>query len=220
MGDLAYTKALLAGRGYDLGDKLSEGSFAVVRSAMSQVDNVEVAVKMVDRTKAPKDFLDKFFPKEIDIMKTLRHENVIHAWNVVHAGWYTCIIMEKAVGDLLGYITNKGALSESEARPMLREMLSGLSYMHGLNIAHRDLKCENVLIDKDNRCKLGDFGFARYVVDPKTKMRELSETFCGSAAYAAPEILQVNTIFHIKIVFVFHFSLAFLAQMFLLINTI
>ena len=45
-------------------------------------------------------------------------------------------------------------------------------------------------MDGENHAKLGDFGFARYCVDPATKMRVLSETYCGSAAYAAPEVLR------------------------------
>lgn len=50
---------------------------------------------------------------------------------------------------------------------------------------HRDLKCENILLSKKNQIKLADFGFARVLVPP-----QLSKTFCGSAAYAAPELLQ------------------------------
>lgn len=50
---------------------------------------------------------------------------------------------------------------------------------------HRDLKCENVLLNKKNQIKLADFGFSR-----KLMPTELSKTFCGSAAYAAPELLQ------------------------------
>ena len=54
-----------------------------------------------------------------------------------------------------------------------------------MSIVHRDLKCENVLLGRNNQVKLGDFGFSR-----KIGTSELSNTFCGSAAYAAPELLQ------------------------------
>lgn len=57
--------------------------------------------------------------------------------------------------------------------------------MHEHNVAHRDLKCENVLLDAFDNVKIGDFGFARVMDTP-------SQTYCGSRAYAPPEILQVK----------------------------
>lgn len=56
-----------------------------------------------------------------------------------------------------------------------------------LDFIWRDLKCENILLDASNTIKISDFGFARYM-EPK----DLSKTYCGSAAYAAPEILKGN----------------------------
>lgn len=67
-----------------------------------------------------------------------------------------------------------------------------MQYLHDLDIAHRDLKCENIFITRDNKIKIGDFGFARFCRDALTGEELYSKTFCGSAAYAAPEILQVR----------------------------
>ena len=88
-------------------------------------------------------------------------------------------------GDLLQYVRLKGALKEQECRKFFSDLIEALEYCHSINIVHRDLKCENVLLSKKNQVKLADFGFAR-----KLAPTDLSKTFCGSAAYAAPELRQ------------------------------
>lgn len=113
-------------------------------------------------------------------------------------------------GDLLEYIRINGPLEEEFARQYFRYLISlvtllyettralcrqitaAIQYLHQLDIAHRDLKCENIFITREYQLKLGDFGFARFCRDSLTGEELYSKTFCGSAAYAAPEILQVS----------------------------
>lgn len=92
-------------------------------------------------------------------------------------------------GDLLEYILQKGAVQEDQARIWTRQIALAIQYMHELEIAHRDIKCENVLLTANQNAKLSDFGFARMCVDKRHKDVP-SETFCGSLSYTAPEILQ------------------------------
>lgn len=63
-------------------------------------------------------------------------------------------------------------------------------YIHDHDVAHRDLKSENILLDKFKNVKLTDFGFSRDCFDHRTGRGVLSETYCGSAAYVAPEVLR------------------------------
>lgn len=97
------------------------------------------------------------------------------------------LVMELAEGgDVFDCVLNGGPLPESQAKALFRQMVEAIRYCHGCGVAHRDLKCENALLQGFN-LKLTDFGFAKVL--PKSR-RELSQTFCGSTAYAAPEVLQ------------------------------
>ncbi|PRD20438.1 UNVERIFIED_CONTAM: Tssk1b, partial [Trichonephila clavipes] len=77
-------------------------------------------------------------------------------------------------------------LSEPESRYFFRQIVSAINYLHNLEIAHRDVKCENIMLTMDAEIKLIDFGFCKR----SGHSDRLSNTFCGSTAYAAPEVLQ------------------------------
>ena len=111
-------------------------------------------------------------------------------------------------GDALKHIQTTGALSEDRARMWTSQIASAVRYMHDLDIAHRDLKLENLLLDSSDNIKICDFGFVR-----EATPGDLSQTYCGSKSYAAPEILQAGIcgiivlrhIFTLKFIGVFAF---------------
>jgi serine kinase len=173
-------------RGYLLGVTLGEGSYAKVKSAYSERHGKKIAIKIINKKKAPKDFQQKFLPRELDILKILHHPNVIELYEILQFNNKVYIMMEMAGhGDLLEYIKLRGAIPEEKSKRTFFQIVTAVGYLHGQNIIHRDLKCENILLDTQNNVKLSDFGFARLL-----GAGEISKTFCGSAAYAAPEILQ------------------------------
>ncbi|BFZ11994.1 hypothetical protein BsWGS_15035 [Bradybaena similaris] len=180
--DEVYLKKL----GYSIGTTIGEGSYAKVKSAYSDKLQKRVAMKIIDRRSAPKDFKEKFLPRELKCMKAVNHVNCIKLFEIIEFEQKVYIVMEHAGhGDLLEYIKLRGAIPEDRSRVMFKQLTEAVAYLHGINIAHRDLKCENLLLDYHNNLKVSDFGFSRYFEDPG-----ISKTFCGSAAYAAPEILQ------------------------------
>ncbi|XP_068680052.1 MAP/microtubule affinity-regulating kinase 4-like [Montipora foliosa] len=196
-------------RGYKLTKTvLGTGAYAKVKLAYVMESKVEkdkrlsddlaekghnmVAIKIVCKKKAPTDYLTKFMPREIDSLNaTCRHHNVTQLYETFHADKKIYLVMEFASrGDLLDFINSRSrrgvGIGEAFAKTLFRQLAEGVAHCHRRNVVHRDLKCENILLDSDNIIKVSDFGFAtRY---PTNKCKLLS-TFCGSYAYAAPEIL-------------------------------
>ncbi|XP_020377052.1 testis-specific serine/threonine-protein kinase 1-like [Rhincodon typus] len=183
---------VLKKRGYTLGVNLGEGSYAKVKSAYSDRLKTNVAVKIIDRRKAPADFLEKFLPRELEILAMLNHRYIVKTFEIFETSdGKVYIIMELGVqGDLLEFIKTRGALPEEVSRKMFRQLALAVKHCHELGVVHRDLKCENLLLDKDFNVKLSDFGFAKRCSTDDQGRPLLSKTFCGSAAYAAPEVLQ------------------------------
>uniref|UniRef100_A0A6J0VD57 non-specific serine/threonine protein kinase n=1 Tax=Pogona vitticeps TaxID=103695 RepID=A0A6J0VD57_9SAUR len=184
--------AVLKKRGYIMGANLGEGSYAKVKSAFSERLKFDVAVKIIDRKKAPADFLERFLPREIDILAKVNHRSIIKTYEIFETSdGKVYIVMELGVqGDLLEFIKTKGALPEEIGRKMFRQLCCAIKYCHDADIVHRDLKCENLLLDKDYHIKLSDFGFSKRLTRDDEGKIIYSKTFCGSAAYAAPEVLQ------------------------------
>lgn len=86
-------------------------------------------------------------------------------------------------GELFSYLRNAGRFSTSTGNFYASEIVSALDYLHTKYIVYRDLKPENLLLDKDGHLKITDFGFAK-------KLTDRTWTLCGTPEYLAPEIIQ------------------------------
>lgn len=171
--------------GYILGRTLGTGAYAKVKKAIDLNNHGRrVAIKIVNKKKAPRDVVHKFLPREVKTLRMIMHENVIKCYDVIDTDDALYIVMEIADGgDVLDYINKRTRLTESVARLLFHDLLSGVEHCHTMSIVHRDLKCENLLLSSQMILKISDFGFAREL-DGKNL-----ETYCGSYAYAAPEVI-------------------------------
>ncbi|XP_013807646.1 testis-specific serine/threonine-protein kinase 6 [Apteryx mantelli] len=188
MSKTAAGKKLLHDLGYRLGQTLGEGSYSKVKAATSNKYKGPLAIKVVDRRRASPDFVHKFLPRELSILQMIRHPNIVRVFEFIEVcNGKLYIVMEAASTDLLQLVQQLGKLPcVPEARDIFAQIVGAVRYLHDRNLVHRDLKCENVLLTADGRrAKLTDFGFSKEA----NGYPDLSTTYCGSAAYASPEVL-------------------------------
>ena len=148
---------ILEPRGYILNrGTIGEGAYSKVRSAFSSKINQDCAIKCIDKRNAPDDFVKKFLPRELEILPKLNHKNIIRVYEIlaVSDGRVYIVMDFGKKGDLLRYIQKHNALEQSVAQKMFHQLSSAVSYCHELGYCHRDLKCENVLLENDLSVKL------------------------------------------------------------------
>ena len=152
---------LLAMKGYTIGEALNSGSFACVCKATYK--GKPAAVKVIDLEKTSDDYRLKFLPRELYTIKKLKHHFLIQVIDIYVIGNRVLVFMELADGgDFLDLLHKTKALPESRARYFYSQFGDALRYMHGIGFAHRDIKCENILLNKQHtRAMLTDFGFTR-----------------------------------------------------------
>ena len=113
-------------------------------------------MKILNKKVASKEYLTKFLPREMRILQMVRHPHIAEVYEIIETERHTYFIMELACnGDLLDYINSRHYIPEPEARYMCNQLLEAMEYCHSLNIAHRDLKCENILLGPNLDIKLG-----------------------------------------------------------------
>jgi len=123
--------------------------------------------------------------REIDILTSIEHENIISVRSVSEKKTRLCMVMDfMDGGDLLQDLYKKKRYKEPEARSMIKEILKGIRFLHKNNIVHRDIKLENILIDKYGGAKITDFGLSTRILRPYSLT-----TRCGTPGWTAPEIL-------------------------------
>ena len=187
------------------GKILGSGAGGSVRLMKRSSDGVTFAVKQFrDRHtyESEKDY-NKKVTAEFCIGSTLHHGNIIETLDIIHEGgkWYE--VMEYAPFDLFAIVMT-GKMSREEINCCFLQIVAGVSFLHGMGLAHRDLKLDNVVVNNEGIMKLIDFGSAvvfRYpfendIILASGKSRHCRRFFqtyksigvVGSDPYLAPEV--------------------------------
>ena len=178
---------LLSQINFKMGKKLGEGRFSIVKLGTHSLTNQPVAIKILDKTKIASIEDKERINREIKIMKKINHFNITKLYTIIETKYIIYLIQEYVQGkELNDYLYTKGKLSEQEACKFFHQIISGLSYLHHIGIAHRDFKPENILLTNDNKIlKIIDFGLGNMY-----KKGQLLKTGCGSPCYIPPEMIK------------------------------
>ena len=120
-------------------------------------------------------------------IQMLKHPNIVRLYDVIETDKYIGIILDYASGgELFDHILAHRFLKEKDACRLFAQLISGVWYIHQCKIVHRDLKLENLLLDRNRNVIITDFGFANRF---EHRSDDLMQTSCGSPCYAAPELV-------------------------------
>jgi tetratricopeptide (TPR) repeat protein len=177
------------GDGYVLGRELGTGGMGLVYEAFDKALERPVAVKVLRPELGVDTVARERFLQEARMVAALRHPAIVDIHAVVEDKAGLCLIFERIEGRTLEQIlTERGRLSLSEARALLKPVCQGLDFAHRHGVVHRDLKPGNIMVTSAGQVKLMDFGISRperVVRDPLTPAEHA--TAHGTPYYMAPE---------------------------------
>lgn len=178
---------------YQLTRVVGSGGMATIYAAIDLRLDRQVAVKIMHSHLAQDEQFVSRFIREAKAAASLSHPNIVavldQGWN---QGGAPCvfIVMELIEGATLrDYLIEQGSLSPERALSIITPVASALAAAHKLGIVHRDIKPENILVSKEGRIKIADFGLARGALLGNTMTAE-SSVILGSVSYLSPEQVQ------------------------------
>jgi tetratricopeptide (TPR) repeat protein len=176
---------------YRVVGRLGKGGMGEVYRAYDTELKVEVALKIVRGDSEHDEGLARF-RREIALARKVTSPNVLRVYDLDEHEGLRFLSMELVEGDDLGAIMKRdGKLPVERAIKIFRQVCTGLAAAHAEGVVHRDLKPQNVLVDKDDRVRVADFGLARSIGDSGMTA---SGAVLGSPAYMSPEQVKGDPI--------------------------
>jgi serine/threonine protein kinase len=173
---------------YEVAEVVGAGSYGNVFKARHKLTGVEVAVKMIPKNILQKPMALAHFNNEMRNLRSINHPLIIRLADVIEEQDSFDLVFEfSANGNLLAHVNKTGGMPEDECRAKFSQLVAAVSYLHDdRRVVHRDLKLENILLDRNGDIRLIDFGFSKAFSDRE----DVFSSRCGSPAYVAPEVIS------------------------------
>nr|DAD23930.1 TPA_asm: hypothetical protein HUJ06_025393 [Nelumbo nucifera] len=170
---------------YHVIELVGEGSFGKVYKGRRKYTGQTVAMKFIMKHgKSEKDIHN--LRQEIEILRKLKHENIIEMLDSFESPQEFCVVTEFAQGELFEILEDDKCLPEEQVQAIAKQLVRALYYLHSNRIIHRDMKPQNILIGAGSIVKLCDFGFARAMSTNTVVLRSIK----GTPLYMAPELVR------------------------------
>src|SRR5881296_4075412 len=181
------------GQEFTVGPLLGQGGFAAVFRARDNVLNRDVAVKVLDVELAPSAVVAERFLREAQTVARLEHPHIVPIYKVGRQEEVFYIIMRCIDGPSLGDLLERHQkLSIGDAARIARQVADALAYAHSHDIVHRDIKPDNILLDKSGHVLVTDFGIAKAAQAAQAKTPSSTQLtsegmIVGTPEYMSPE---------------------------------
>ena len=173
----------ILGDRYEILEKIGTGGMAEVFKGKDHKLNRYVAVKVLKEEFRDNDGFVKKFKEEAQAAAGLAHPNIVNVYDVGDENGIYYIVMELVEGiTLKNYIERKGRLTIKEATSIAIQVSAGLEVAHNNHIVHRDIKPQNIIISREGKVKVTDFGIAKATTSQTT-----TSSAMGAVHYASPE---------------------------------
>ncbi|CAG8539864.1 17857_t:CDS:10, partial [Gigaspora rosea] len=167
-------------------EKLGEGTYGIVYKAQNKDTNEVVALKRI-RLDNEEEGVPCTAIREISLLKELKHANIVRLYDVLHTEKKLTLVFEYLDSDLKKFLdTYGGDLDVPTIKQLMYQLLKGIAFCHEHRVLHRDLKPQNLLINKKCELKLADFGLARaFGIPVRSYSHEVVTLW-----YRAPDVLM------------------------------
>lgn len=177
---------LFAGR-FEIGRELGRGGVSVVYAARDRNVGQDVALKLLVPSPAAANQARERMRREVHAVRGLVHPNIVAVYDFVEDGPYGAVVMELVNGeDLDKRIRHAGPMAADDLTRLGSEIAGALALAHRHGVLHRDVKPQNILLERDGRARLADFGSARMEGDATITR---TGAVVGTLAYMAPEVV-------------------------------